>query len=294
MVSIQSSKTRWFRVTHNRNLPLWLLGIALAANACAVMQPTDAGGPRATGPPYPVVLPTQGDRTQASMLELNRVVGQTESVRPRVELDPVTATIRRLPLDPAVPLYLPKVGTGTEMNEEETRESLRRFIEDWKILIGAEPSQLSLIEQTAQPDGTQIASYEQRAFRYPLRGDYGKLQIQFSPSRRLLNLSSSCIPAAERVQTMLAGISPRVKVEEVTGHVRSKPVTYIDSSGRPQTYQLSSNNEMQVSALVTYALLSKATPDSLEFHVAWEVNVTNAPFKTLYLDAVKDEIIAAR
>jgi hypothetical protein len=287
-------KRRWFRMTHKRNLPLLLLGLAIAANACAVMQPTDAGGPRAAGPPYPVVLPTQGDRTQASMLELSRVVGHTESARPRIELDPVTATIRGFALDPAAQLYLPKVGTGAEMNEEETRESLRRFIEDWKILIGAEPSQLSLIEQTAQPDGTQIASYEQRAFRYPLRGDYGKLQIQFSPSRRLLNLSSSCIPAAERVQSMLTSIAPRVKVEEVAARVDSKPVTYIDSSGRPQTYQLSSNNETQVSSLVTYALLSKATPNSLEFHVAWEVNMTNAPFKTLYLDAIKDEIIAAR
>lgn len=292
MVSIQP-KTPWFRASQNGSLPLLLLSMALAANACAVMQPTDAGGPRATEPLYPVVLPTPGDRTQEAMLELNRVVGHTGSVRPRLEFDPLTATIRRLSLDPAAPLYLPKVGTGTEMNEEETRESLRRFIEDWKSLIGAEPSQLSLIEQTAQPDGTQIVSYEQRPFRYPLRGDYGKLLIQFSPSRRLLNLSSSCIPAAERVQTMLAGISPRVKVDEVTGHVRSKPVTYIDSSGHPQAYQLSSNNEIQIGSLVTYVLVSKAKPDSLEFHVAWEVDVTNAPFKTLYLDAIRDQIIAA-
>ena len=45
-------------------------------------------------------------------------------------LQPVTATIRRLPGDSGGTIYLPKVGSNAEMNEEETREALRRFIND--------------------------------------------------------------------------------------------------------------------------------------------------------------------
>lgn len=297
MVFTQSNNNRWFKVvTHNRRSPrLLLLGTALTVSACAAMQPTDAGGPRATAPPYPVVLANPADRREASILEFNRIVGhKTPADQARVELDPVTATIRSLPSDAVAPLYLPKVGADPEMNEEETRESLRRFIAYWQTLIGAKPAQLSLLERIDQPDGTKTASYEQRAFRYPLRGDYGKLQIHFSPDRRLLNLSSTCIPFAERVQTALASVSPRVKVEEAIDHVRDKSVTYADSAGQQQTYKLSAGNEVTVGTLVTYALLSKGVTDSLEFHVAWEINVANAPFKTLYLDVIQDEIIVAR
>lgn len=178
------------------------------------------------------------------------------------------------------------------MNEEETRESLRRLIEDWRGLIGAKPSQLSLVERIDHPDGTKTAIYEQRVFRYPLRGDYGKLQIHFSPTRRLLNISSTCIPNAERLQTALAGIAPRVKVEDVIDHVRSRSLMFGDNASQPRT--LSANSEVMIGNLVTYALPSKGKPDSLELRIAWEVNVTNAPFKVLYLDAIQDEIIGAR
>ncbi len=267
--------------------------MAATLNACAVIRPTDAGGPRAAGPSYPIVFTSPPENRDTSTLELSRVVGGHDpSGQPRIEFDPVTATIKSLSSDPATPLYLPRIGTGAEMNEEETRESLRRLIEDWRSLIGAEPSQLSLVERIDQPDGTKTAIYEQRVFRYPLRGDYGRLQIHFSPNRRLLNISSTCIPNAERLQTALAGIALLVKVEDVIDHVRSKSLTSGDNPSQLRT--LSANNEVMIGNLVTYALPSKGKTDSLELRIAWEVNVTNAPFKVLYLDAIQDEIIGSR
>ena len=49
---------------------------------------------------------------------------------------------------------------------------------------------------------------------------------------------------------------------------------------------------MNARELVIYVLPSAGRADSLEFHVAWEVALTNAPAKTVYLDAVNGEIIA--
>ncbi|MGH9969526.1 MAG: hypothetical protein ACREBG_17255 [Pyrinomonadaceae bacterium] len=267
----------------------------MLTTACATLQPPDAGGPGAAGPPYPPVSVEQPQRREAAVLALNRIVPRNGSVEPATAyLQPITATIRNLPTNLAAPLVLPKVGGGAEMTEAETREALRRFINDWRDLIGANPAQLSLVERIDQPDRTRIAAYEQRAFRYPLRGDYGKLEIRFTTDRRLLNVSSSCIPDAERLQASLANITPRVKPEDAIGRLRNSDLEYFDSLGTKHNYRLSASNEIQPAELVTYALVSKSSPGSLKLHITWEIGVTNAPFKNIYVDAFNDEVIAAR
>lgn len=281
------------RIRNSKALSLFV--ITLVTGACAALQPPNAGGPGPSGPPYPVTLTEQSQRREAAVLAFNRIAQRsgpgnlTEGY-----LEPVTATIKSLPADPATPLLLPKVGINVEMDEDETREALRRFINDWSVLIGAKPSQLSLIERTDRPDRTKIALYEQRVFRYPLRGDFGKLQIHFTADRRLLNLTSSCIPDADRLQAALAGITPRLTAEDAIKHVQEKGIRYADSSGTQQTFNLPANGQIQSQELVTYVLPSKAGADSLELHIAWEVTVSNAPFKSVYIDALNDEIIAVR
>ncbi|MDQ3666958.1 MAG: hypothetical protein M3410_10360 [Acidobacteriota bacterium] len=283
-------------MTHKRNLKaLSLFVITLITGSCGALQPPNAGGPGPSGPPYPVTLTEQSQRREAAVLAFDRIARR--SVPGNVTegyLEPVTATIKNLPADPGSPLYLPKVGSNVEMNEEETREALRRFINHWRVLIGANPAQLSLIERVDRPDRTKIALYEQRAFRYPLRGNFGKLQIHFTADRRLLNVSSSCIPDAERLQSALAGITPRLTAEDAIKHVRDRGVRYTDSLGNQQTFNVSGSNEINSQELVTYVLPLKPGADSLEIHIAWEVTVSNAPFKAVYIDALNEEIIAVR
>jgi hypothetical protein len=268
------------------------MGATLISSACAAMQPPNAGPPESGGQPYPVVFGEQPQRREASMLALNRLaLANVREDQTQPYLQPVTATIKSLPANLSTPLYLPKVGVKPEMNEDEIREALRRFIDDWRNLIGADPSQLSLTERIDQPNGVKLARYEQRPFRYPLRGDYGKLEIQFTADRRLLNVSSTCIPDAERLQPALVAITPRLKAQEVVQSVLKGSLTYTDSAGNRQTYSLSANNKIDVGELVTYVRASK---DRLELLVAWEIKVSNAPFKNVYIDAVTNEIIAVR
>lgn len=282
-------------VTCNRRFRYFVfMSAALISAACAAMQPPNAGTPESGGQPYPVVFGEQPQRREASILALNRLALGVREDQTQSYLQPVTATIKSLPAKLSTPLYLPKVGIKPEMNEEETREALRRFIDDWRNLIGADPSHLSLAERTDQPNGVKIAKYEQRPFRYPLRGDYGKLEIQFTADRRLLNVSSSCIPDAERLQSALAAITPRVKPEEAAQSLTTGTLTYTDALGNQQTYGLSPDNKIEVGELVTYARSAKDRPDTLELLVAWEINIPNAPFKTAYIDAVTKEIIAIR
>jgi hypothetical protein len=191
-------------------------------------------------------------------------------------------------------LYLPKVGEETGMSEEETRESLRRFIVSAKDLIGAEPQQLSLIQTADLADGTKEALYQQRPFRYPLRNGYGQLTIKFANDRRLLQLSSTCVPEVERIQKTVAGGAPKYTAQEMAQRIVGRAFTYLDAGGNRQNYTVSASDEINVRELVIYPHIHAGTPPSLEFHFAWEIVVGRAPAaRTVYVDAFTDEIIDA-
>jgi hypothetical protein len=226
-------------------------------------------------------------RREATLAAINQFIANKSASQTQVVLHPITATIVSLPPNTNLPLYLPKVGTGALMSDEETRESLRRFINDWRNVIGAEPSQLSLVNQVNEPNGIKQVDYEQRPFRYPLRGEFGKLHIRFAPDRRLLNISSTCIPDAERLQAAIASITPAVKPEDAVKYIQDNGVTYTDVNGRPQTVKLLSNSG-DVREMVVYVSPAQG---SLQFHLAWEIKISNAPIKTVYLDAVDSKVL---
>jgi hypothetical protein len=176
------------------------------------------------------------------------------------------------------------------MNEEETRESLRRFIKDWREPIGADPAKLSLVDRLDPPDGSKLAKYEQRPFRYPIRGNYGKLQIRFATDRRILNISSTCIPDADRMQTALGAISVRLTGEDAVKQLHDYAITYSDAKGNKLSFRVPATNGLPA-GLAIYILPSKSRSDALDFHLAWEIELNNAPIKTAYVDAVNGEIL---
>jgi hypothetical protein len=209
-------------------------------------------------------------------------------------LQPVTATIESLPMNTATGSYLPRVGANPTMNEEETRESLRRFIRDWQGPIGADPAKLSLVERLDQPDGSKMARYEQRAFRYPIRGDYGRLEIRFTPERRVLNIISTCIPDADKIQTGLAAVPIKLKPEDAVKQLSTIEVPYSDASGNNLTFRPAANNQLEPHELTTYITRVANQTNALAFHVAWEIAISGAPIKIVYLDAVTGQVVGTR
>jgi hypothetical protein len=180
------------------------------------------------------------------------------------------------------------------MNEEETRESLRRFIASARGVIGAEPQQLSLVRRVDTADNTKQAFYEQRPFRYPLRGGFGKLIISFAPDRRILQLNSTCIPDIEQLQRTGAGIRPRFEADKIAAQVSGRTFTFRDSAGDQRTLTVPQGGQLTVRELVVYPVPRPQDSSTLEFHLAWEIELGGgAPASLIYLDAVTDEIIAA-
>lgn len=266
----------------------------LGLSACAATPPPNAAGPRPNEPPYPVLLMETIDRREAALTAWTKFTAEQGITNaPAPELQPVTATIRSLPAFTGTPLYLPKVGDTFPMNEENTRESLRRFISSASPIIGASPQQLSLVQRIDGADGTQRALYEQRPFRYPLRNGYGKLEITFTPDRRVLQINSTCITDVEQLQRAGAGTRPRWDAETVSTKLIDRTFTYKDATGNSQTLTIAKGEEVIVRELVIYPNPRASDPSILEFHLAWEITVKRASASiNIYLDAVTDELLA--
>lgn len=265
--------------------------LALTTWGCAAFQPTDANGPRANVPSYPIALSELGPRLEEASLAWYQL-SQRHGIPGRSEanLHPYTATLQSLPANLAAPIYLPKVGSQTSPTEDDVRESLRRFIVEWQQLIGAEPNELSLIERVDEPSGVKVARYEQRPFRYPLRGPFGGLLIQFRNDWQLVGLSSSCIPHADRLQATLAGLTPKLTADEAANRIKTQPLTITNAS--QQSVTLPANATVEARELVVFAQPSKDPPSGLEIRLAWEIDITNGPIKKVYLDAISEQIIA--
>ena len=279
--------------TISRHLIALLITItALASGACAALQPPDADGPRANLPPYPIGLADPAARLEEASVawyQMSQRYGL--ATRTEANLNPFTGTIQGLPAN-AGPILLPKIGTEPQQTEEQVRESLRRFIVEWRQLIGANPDQLSLVERTDEPSGIKLARYEQRPFRYPLRGEFGKLLIRFRADRQVVSIASNCIPNADRLQAPLAGLTPKLTADEAVDHVRRQPVVAPTASGAQQTFTIPANATLIARDLVVYARPAADQDDGLQLYLAWEIEVSNGPMKTVYLDAVSDQVLA--
>jgi hypothetical protein len=278
---------------NTHRVSLILLATLLSVSACSTLQPPDPNGPRSNAPPYPVVAVDETNNQEDALLAWRQLAQRhAMSTASDVVLDPVTATIRALPADHSTPVFLPKVGDGPTQTEEEIRESLRRFIDDWRPLIGTDPAQLSLVEHKDESANVQVARYEQRPFRFALRGEFGKLVIRFNKSnRQVIELSSTCIRNADRLQSSISNLTAKVTSEDAVNRIRGKPLTITSQTGQ-QTLTLGANEVADAKQLVIYARASGSNPNQLELRLAWEIETPNSVVKKLYLDAISGEVIA--
>jgi hypothetical protein len=279
----------------------WLYtALALFFCACAATPPPDASGPRPGEPPYPVALVESAERQQATLTAWKSLTTeQGISNAPAPELQPATASVESLP-PLSTPLYLPKVGEVStsppqQAWEDATTESLRRFIDSNTRLLGAESQQLSLVLLTDAADGTKKARYQQRPFRYPLRNGFGQLEISFTNDRRILQITSTCIPEIEQLQRAGAGVRPRYSSDEVARRMIGRTFNCTETNGAaPQSYTIQAGDAVTVHELVVYPILQSGPTARLDFHLAWEVLVGRTPTRAVYVDAVTDEIIAVK
>ena len=282
----------------NRTLrTLSIICLASLLGACAAAtRPASPDRPRAADAPKFVTVGATDERRTAALASWKTVVGeQSAAASPAPELRPVTATISALPSGLAAPPRMPLVVISDEktQTEEETRESLRRFIQTAAPLLGVDPKELSLVEVTDAQNGARTARYRQNAFPYPLRNGYGEVSITFTQDLRVLALSSTAVPDAERLRRTLATVAQGLPAFDANALV-NRAITYTNRGGAQQTRTLTQADALNARQLVVYPVLNNSDPSTLELHVAWEV-AAGGPASTLYVyvDAVTGDVLGA-
>ncbi|HEX8116384.1 MAG TPA: hypothetical protein VF521_03875, partial [Pyrinomonadaceae bacterium] len=182
-------------------------------------------------------------------------------------------------------------GAGQKPTDEETRESLRRFLSTAAPLLGVDLKHVSLVEVTDAASGSRRASYRQNPFAYPLRNGYGSIEVTFTPDLRVVGLSSTAVPDAERLSRTLAAVPKTVTAEQAVAALNNRPVTYADRNGAQQTRTLAQLDPTAARQLVVFPIRRDADPASLELHVAWEVAADPTLF--VYVDAATGDVIGA-
>ncbi len=274
----------------------WLILVAVfvaLVSACATNPSPDPSGPRSDAPTYPVLLLDEGgDRRDAALAAWSRfTLGQGITNAPQPELQNVTSTLNSIPAL-SQPLYLPRIGDGGPMNEEETREALRRLITEGGPLLCGESQQISLIQRVDGADGVKEAVYQQRPFRYPLKRGYGQLRIGFMPDRRIVRLSSTCIPDTDRLRRGFAGIgAQRISSEKAIASVVGRTVNYTDKNGQQQVLTVPASDKLTARELVVYPIERQGEEPALEFHIAWELTLAGGPVLTLFVDSLTGDVL---
>ncbi|HYY42389.1 MAG TPA: hypothetical protein VE775_06610 [Pyrinomonadaceae bacterium] len=273
--------------------------LALLLGACAAARGPDAGPPRANEPAYPVILAASTERREQATAAWQALV-QEQGVAAKTaalpELQNVTATINALP--PGVELRLPKIELANNnviSPDEATREALRRFLTPAAPLLGVAAKDLSLVEIKDEGAGTKLARYQQKPFPYPLRGGFGVLEIRFTTDGRVVALTSTALPDAERLARLLAVQPQKLTAKDAETRLAGRAFNYQGADNSTLAYTVGPNEQVKARELVVYPSRRAGDAAALELHLAWELAVTRGAGEPLlvYVDALTGDIIGA-
>ena len=284
------------RILRAASRVVFVAAAALVLGACAAMtRPAGTGLPRASEPPKFAVLAASDERRNAALASWKTIVGeQNAAATATPELEPVTATVKSLPANlptqPRMPLV--RINDKSTKSDEETRESLRRFMASAAPLVGAGLQELSLVGVVDAASGAKTARYRQNSFPYPLRNGFGEVEVTFTPDLRVVGLSSTAIPVDDRLRRALAAVTQTLSADKAAAALANRAVTFTDRSGNQQTRTVTQTDAVAARTLVVFPV--RRDPATLELHVAWEVSVggPEAPL-LVYVDAVTGEQLGA-
>ncbi len=277
-------------------------------SCAAASRPADPNLPRADAPPYPILLESSEERREKALAAWSVLAGeQPSATAPKPELRPVTETISNLPPSLANPPRMPKVGGGETQSqtEEETRESLRRFVETSAALLGLERravvaagvterestlGDISLIEIVDGPDGTKLARYRQNPFDLPLRNGFGDIEVAFTTDLRVTRLTSTALPDTERLRRAVTASRQGLSQEKLTSSLLNRTFTFTGADGNQQTRTVTSAEAFVVRELVVFPRRLAGDDTKIELRLAWELLIEGqgAPL-TAYVDAITGE-----
>jgi len=161
-------------------------------------------------------------------------------------------------------------GNGREL---VLREAVKKFVDRWRELIGADTSALSLVRAEPSSDGERL-TYRQANYAFPIAGSFGEIVVGLSPDGRLTQLDDRLIPLVELPSR------PKLERDEINKRIAARTFPASEAGGAP----ISGATDAKVKQLVVLPL---EKGDIIEVRLAWEIIVGKS--FTLYLDAMTGE-----
>lgn len=126
-----------------------------------------------------------------------------------------------------------------------------------------------------------------------MRGGYGRIEIAFTDDRRVTALTSTAIPDAGRLRTLLALPRERLTPQQAAASLSGTSYIYTDAAGVQQRRTIGDANLVSIRELVVLPVERTGDAPALELHLAWEAAVGNESSQIVYVDAVTGEILRA-
>jgi hypothetical protein len=230
---------------------------------------------------YPVVIMDSPERREKAEREWRRMLDFYKAAQTPPDLYPISYTPRSLlGVKDGIKIMAAAPEPGTEALAQ--REAVKRFIDQWRELVGADPLTVSLIAGTDAGDAHRL-TYRQANYAFPITGNFGEMTAIISRDGRLLQLDDRFIPIVEMPQ------KPAIDREEAARRVVGRTFTYSDIAGRPQQVRVDNPQEIKVKRVVV-APIEK--PDRIEVRLAWEIVAGSSMTWTVYIDAMTGEEIS--
>jgi hypothetical protein len=224
---------------------------------------------------YPALIKDSTERRAHAEREWRRMLDSYGIPQTPPDLYPITYTPRSLlGVTGGIKLisFTPEPGTENLV----LREAVRRFLDRWREMLGAEPAVVSLVSNDVTGD-TQRLTYKQASYAFPIAGNAGEMVAVVSRDGRLLQLDSRFIPVVEMPSR------PSIDRDTAAKKLVGRTLTYSDIAGREQRTQIGALDEVEVKRLV---ILPIEKGDSTEVHLAWEIVAGKQLSWTIYLDAI--------
>lgn len=241
-------------------------------------QSSPAQAQSAANSNYPVLIKDSTDRRARAEREWRRMLDAYSIPQTPPDLYPITYTPRSLlGVTGGIKLIAFTPEPGSE--NIALREAVRRFIDRWRELLGAEPAAVSLVSNDSSGDAERL-TYRQANYAFPIAGNAGEMVAVISRDGRLIQLDSRFIPVVEMPSR------PTIDRDSVAKKVVGRTFSYSDIAGHEQRTQVGGLDQVTVKRLV---ILPIEKGDSTEMHLAWEIVAGKQVSWTIYIDAMNGQ-----
>ena len=258
---------------------LILVGLLAAGFGCSPSTKVAGNG----GPAYPIAIKDSTERRDHAERDWKRLLDAYGVPQTDPDLYPVTWAPKSLSaIQNGIKIMTSKAAKETQASA--LREAAKSFVQRWHDLTVAEPSGVSLADES-QAGGLTRLTYNEMSYPFPIAGDLGKMTLTLSADGSLRQMDDRFIPVVDFPSRPT--IDRDTAISAIAGHT----VAALDSAGKAAQIKVGAKSDVTSARLVIVPMASKG---EIDLHLAWQLGGTKPSQWTAYVDAVQGGILNPR